>query len=342
MKIPDPDGCGQNQKIIKPLADVIVLCWNNLNTTKQFVDSFFAHTGIDCRLIMIDNASTDGTGDYLRSLKRSGNIALEVILNGRNLGFVEGMNQGIERSLAPYVCLANNDLFFTDGWLEEIISVFESDRRIGVLNPNSNNLGLRPAVGQDLYSLAQQLHREFKGGFAEMPFCIGFCMVIRREVFAGAGRLSEEFSPFYFEDSDFSLKAEKAGYLIGVSRGSYVWHDEHGSLGSLGRKNEEYFARSRGIFRKKWGKILKLLIILDNEKKLGEALDQAITLARGGNFVRIAVKGLTAGREEIFRKYKQIEHSGISFLGYRLALALIWKVLVKKKDMISLYPATGR
>ncbi|MFH1901676.1 MAG: glycosyltransferase, partial [Candidatus Omnitrophota bacterium] len=111
--------------MIEPLFDIIALTWNNKQVTRDFVESFLGNTAISTRLIIIDNGSSDGTTEYLSSLKDSGNCIIKVVLNRENKGFVGGMNQGIEASNAPYVCLANNDLIFTKGWLEEIISVFK-------------------------------------------------------------------------------------------------------------------------------------------------------------------------------------------------------------------------
>ena len=104
---------------------MIVLSWNRLDITKNFVESFWSNTSVSSRLIIIDNASSDGTIEYLSSLKDSSNRTLKIIFNKENKGFAGGMNQGIAISDAPYVCLANNDLLFTKGWLEEIINIFQ-------------------------------------------------------------------------------------------------------------------------------------------------------------------------------------------------------------------------
>jgi len=312
-------------------VDIIILTWNQKQVLVDCVESFFTHTKVPCRLIIIDNASSDGTREYLAALKGTDIIDLKFLLNSENIGFVKGMNQGISISDAPFVCLANNDLVFTKGWLEEIISVFESNKNIGVLNPSSNNLGVRPGSDVEIDAFSSALQQKFKGVFGEMPFCIGFCMVIRREVIKKIGGFSEEFSPFFYEDTDYSLKVLKAGYLIGVAKGAYVLHKEHVSVNKLGRKKEEYFSKSREAFQKKWGRILRILFVATDEAAIDSILLPAIDLARNGNYVWIAVKGLRVSSSEIFRQRKFPEHSGVRFFSYGNIFHLVWKVIIKKK-----------
>ncbi len=312
-------------------CDVIVLAWNKLAVTKSFVESFFAHTTVNCRLIIIDNGSTDGTAEYLALLKGNEKISVKAVINPENLGFVQGMNQGIALSNAPYVCLANNDLLFTDGWLEEIIRLFESNSAIGVLNPNSNNLGARSAENEPLGQFAQRLGEKFSGCFEEMPFCIGFCMCIRRSVIAKVGGLSEEFIPMFFEDTDYSLKAAKAGYLIGLAKGAYVWHKEHVSFKLGEKKWKKIFSRNKEIFQKKWGKTLRITWIIENKSDLDSVLSDAVILSRAGNFVWVAVKNLQSSQEtELIRKNFSA-FAPIKFINFQSDWEIFWRLIVKKK-----------
>ena len=54
-------------------------------------------------------------------------------------------------------------------------------------------------------------------------------MLIRRSLIDKVGGLSEEFMPMFFEDTDYSMKSNQAGYKVGVAKKSYVWHQEHAS-----------------------------------------------------------------------------------------------------------------
>ncbi|MCX5656733.1 MAG: hypothetical protein NTZ48_00620 [Candidatus Omnitrophica bacterium] len=155
------------------------------------------------------------------------------------------------------MCLANSDLIFTKGWLDEAIGLFESNKLVGILNPNSNTLGAHVKSKESIESLAINLKNRYSSIFVEMPFCIGFCMIMRRDIINESKGLSEDYIPMFFEDSDISMKAKEMGYLIGAAKGAYVWHKEHGSFKET-KETEQIFKRNKRIFQRKWGRVLKI------------------------------------------------------------------------------------
>lgn len=312
-------------------CDIVMLTYNEQELTKNCIDSLLANTKTPCRLIVIDNCSTDKTREYLSTLADTPICKVKVILNRENRGFVGGMNQGIELSRAPYICLANNDLLFGQGWLAEMISVFAKFDKVGLLNPNSNSLGVKVPVDSSFETCSEDLRAKYKTVFTELPFCIGFCMMIKRQVAEAVGGLSEEFYPMFFEDTDYSLKVQKRGYLIGVAKGAYVWHKEHGSLKQLGQDKEKNFVKSRETFIKKWGKILRVAWVVNNEQELLESLSSAVDIARSGNYVWIFTKGYCPRRSEVFKKCGLFEHNGVNFIVFNNSLELLWRIIKKKK-----------
>ena len=311
---------------MKALCDIIVLTWNRKDLIEGFIESFLRNTDTPSRLIVIDNASSDGTSEYLLSLKDTEKCSFKIILNNENKGFVGGMNQGIVVSDAPYVCLANNDLLFTRGWLEEIINIFQKYPKAGLLNPNSNNLGMRfPENGIFLEDFSEDLRSRYGGVFIEMPFCIGFCMIIKRDVIDKIGALSEDFYPAFFEDSDYSLRAVRAGYRIGMAKGSYVWHKEHASFDRTDKKQtEKLFKRNRDIFVRKWGEMLRIALIADNHRELKENIHKVMETARSGKYVHVYCRNL-------MKDMVIAEHSGVKFVNFNNYFDLFFKVMIKKK-----------
>lgn len=312
------------------VCDIIVLTWNQIETSKQFFDSL-GNIDVPIRVIVVDNASTDGTREYLRGLTNTSKCDFKVIYNEENFGFIKGVNQGLAFSDAPYVCLANNDLIFTKGWLEEVIHLFEKYNQIGVLNPNSNTLGVHKNEAQTLDNLAGKLRKEYHGVFLEMPFCSGFCMVIKREVLDKVGGLSEDYVPMFFEDTDFSMKALSAGYLIGVAKGAYVWHKEHASFKVKSPAYRQIFKKSQDIFTKKWGRILRIAWIEPDHSRLNSDLTRGVELARQGNFITFYVPKIKHGEEAGFKSKNIFEHSGVQFKKFGGFVGLIWGILIKKK-----------
>ncbi len=314
-----------------PVCDVIMLAWNKRETTQRCVESYLLHTQLPTRLILIDNASTDDTAAYFASLKSTPFCEVLTIINVENLGFVRGMNQGITLSSAPYVCLANNDLLFTDGWLEEILAVFAKYPQIGLLNPNSNNLGARIPDGLSLEAYAAQLQAINTGSFVEMPDCVGFCMCVPRKIVKEVGSLSEEFQPMFFEDTDYSKRISRAGYLIGMARGAYVWHKEHVSMKQLSDNGESVFMKSRSVFQKKWGQVSRVLYVTPSRRVEPDELDACIALARKGYYVTIASSQLPDPPGLPFKQYDRLVHYGISFFRYRYMPQLLLRAIFKKK-----------
>ena len=104
------------------LASIIVLCCNQLDYTRQCLESVLQHTRPPYELLLIDNASTDATPDYLDELRRRpGPERVEVIRNDKNLGFAAGCNQGLAAALGEYLVLLNNDTIVTQDWLSGLI-----------------------------------------------------------------------------------------------------------------------------------------------------------------------------------------------------------------------------
>ena len=313
------------------LCDIVVITWNRKEIIKSFVESFLDSTSSICKLIIIDNASSDGTVDYLLSLKDTEKCKFKIVLNKENNGFVEGVNQGIKISEAPYVCWANNDLIFYQGWLEEVLSILQKNKTIGAVSPNSNSLGVHPPQGVSLSLFAAELREKYKGIFVEMPFCVGFCLVVKREVIDKIEGLSRDFAPLYFEDTDYSMKVKKAGYLIGIAKAAYVWHQEHSSFKQAKERQKEIFSKNRETFEKKWGKILRVVWIMSSYQEVLDNLSVGIELARCGNYLTFYVKATAIRREDIFKTKATFEHSGVQFKRFDSYIRLIWNIIIKKK-----------
>ena len=280
------------------LCDMVVVTYNRVDMTTEFVKSLIEHTPLPVRVIFIDNNSSDGTRDYISSLQDTSFVKFQIVLNNENLGFIKGVNQGFKLADSSYVCVANNDLLFSPGWLEEIIEIFKSRPDVGLLNPNSNNRGALPKQDEPIEDFARRLKQQWAGVFVESNFCIGFCMVIRGDVIKKVGGFSEEFMPMFFEDTDYSMRVARAGYRLGVAKGAYVWHHEHASLGQLGAQKEKVFAQSRKRFEQKWGRILWLAWVVENPDELKDNLKEAINLSRGGNHLWFYVRGFNKTIDE--------------------------------------------
>ena len=314
-------------------CDLILLSWNNLAFLKQCVESVMRCTGVPSRLIIVDNGSTeDGLREYLSALKDSPSVRIEVIFNRLNEGFSRGTNKGMSASRAPYVCLLNNDIIVTDGWLEEMIKAAESDPSVGIVNPSSNNFGLRFGKDTTLGEFALGF-RDHSGEWVEMNACVGFCMLIKREVIKKVGFLDDKYGYAYFEDTDYSRRAQAAGFKSVMAKGCYVYHAE-GRSGKFLKDKDETFDRSARIFEERWGRILRVaFIVTEREAASMETVAQKIRKELDGhNRVWLfAAKGTDLG--SLPKHLDFMNDSPKNFF----KLKSFWNIIIKKKRYDRIY-----
>ena len=313
-------------------SDIIIPVWNQLDYTVSCLDSIFKSTRSPFRIIIIDNASDKQTAQYLDSIKEKNPQKTVLIRNSENQGFVKAANQGIKASCAPYICLLNNDTQVARGWLTEMIKVAESRADIGIVNANSNTLGLKAKRRQGIETVAEEL-RSYSGKFSELAWASGFCMLIKRKVVQEVGLFDEIYGMGNFEDADFCKRAQKLGFLSVCATAAYVYHRERRSFIKFKRFNRD-FERNRQIFYAKWGKNERILYLLTKDnllytEKVGE---DALKLARRGNVIWIFLKD--GNRQKINH------HSNIyvySLPKFFLNPVIFWRILKRKKKFDKIY-----
>ncbi|MDD5072419.1 MAG: glycosyltransferase family 2 protein [Candidatus Omnitrophica bacterium] len=314
-------------------CDLVLLSWNNLAILKRCVESLMRCTGVASRLIVVDNGSTEkGIREFLSEIKDGPNVRVEVIFNRLNEGFPRGMNKGMERSRAPYVCLLNNDIIATEGWLDEMIRVAGSDPSVGMVNPSSNNFGLR--FGKD--TTLEEFSRGFvehSGEWIEMNACVGFCMLIKREVIEKIGFLDDKFGYAYFEDTDYSRRAQAAGFKCVMANGCYVYHEE-GKSGKFLKDKDDTFDRSARIFEKRWGRILRVAFIVTER--------EAVSMEKAAQEIREELVGhnrvwLFAGKGvDLSSLPKHLDLMNDSPKNF-FKLKSFWNIIIRKKRFDRIY-----
>lgn len=269
-------------------CDIIIPVWDQLEATRQCMDSIVKHTSCPYRLIIIDNGSREKTSRYLEEFKSSSGAAVTLIRNQTNLGFVKAANQGIRASGAPYVCLMNNDTVATDGWLTEIIKAMDSNPKLGLANPSSNTSGQFPGKGQTIEDYAAGL-KNLKGQLQELCRCRGFCMVMKRSVVERLGVLYEIYNIGYFEETDYSLRALEAGFGIARVKSSYVYHREGATFKTL-KDTGALFKANEEIFLKRWGKRLRIAYLVKTGDDYDRVDREVTELARNGHEIMVFLK----------------------------------------------------
>jgi glycosyltransferase involved in cell wall biosynthesis len=260
-------------------CDIIIPVYNQSKYTKACLDSIKEHTDCQHRIIVIDDASDQETAEYLDKLSSVNEIIL--LRNGENQGWVKSVNKGVGFSKAEYVCVMNNDILVYPSWLSEMIGVAQKNSQIGLVNPlwelPKNFHGSR-----DVYF--QNVIRKKQGEFIETDWARGYCFLIKRAVLDKIDGLDERYSPGYFDDWDFSLRAIQAGFIVVRAQGAFVWHYRNITYARiLGKKGiDAELKRKKAIFDSRWGKFKKVLFVLDAsiEDKISNVEKAALYLLR--------------------------------------------------------------
>ncbi|MGE5402771.1 MAG: glycosyltransferase [Ignavibacteriales bacterium] len=242
------------------LCSIIVLTFNGLKYNREFVNSVIKYSGNKYELIIVDNASTDGTVEYLKKLQNE-KSNVKVIFNSVNLGFPIAVNQAIKAAKGNYVLIANNDIVVTNGWLERMISVAESSPEIGIVGPVSNAVSgvqldknAKYKNMTEMQKYAKKVSKDFKGQVIEFPRVAFLCTLIKKEVIDAIGGLDERFTPGNYEDDDYCLRAQKAGYKAVIARDVFIHH--YGSKSFKANGEQKYAERleiNKRKFVDKWG-----------------------------------------------------------------------------------------
>ncbi len=187
---------------------------------------------LNIELIVVDNGSTDGTIDMLRSEFP----AAKLIQNDANLGFARPINQALKASLGKYMLLLNPDTIVLPGAINELVDYVESNPEVGICGPKVLNRDgslqkacrrgvSRPWAAFSYFSGLSTMfpHSKFFGGYLlnylaedethEVDGISGSCMLIRRQVSEQIGYLDERFFA-YQEDADYCFQAKKSGWKV--------------------------------------------------------------------------------------------------------------------------------
>lgn len=216
----------------KPVA-VVVLNWNGFGITDDCLRSLqqASYTGFD--VILVDNASTDGSGKRLQE-KHPHVVLLQSPVNagfagGNNLGFSYALAQGYQ-----FVLLLNNDTFVAPGFLEPLVAYMNSHPKAGIVQPKiyfHHDRSLLWNAGSFYnrifgFPYTRGLNRPSQPAY-EQPCAVdwvtGCALMIRCSVLRKTGLLAANMF-MYCEDVDLSFRVRNLGYQLVYLPASVVYH----------------------------------------------------------------------------------------------------------------------
>jgi GT2 family glycosyltransferase len=215
---------------------VIILNWNGRKFLSECLDSVRKQTYPDLRITVVDNASTDGSVEFLRSAYPDAHL----VINDRNLGFAGGNNSGIRDCKTPYLVILNNDTDLDPGCIAELKRVMDRDAHIGacasriMLKFEENRLdaagivvcpdGL--ALGRGRMEPPENYPRE-----EEVFFASDCCTLYRKSMLDEIGPYDEDFFA-YADETDLGWRARARGWKCVYAPSAVVNHHHSGTGGS--------------------------------------------------------------------------------------------------------------
>ena len=235
---------------------IIIPAFNQLDYCRQCLDALLAHTRQPYRLILVDNGSTDGVGEFFDCV-----FGARVIHAGSNRGFAGGVNLGLAEA-EGHVLLLNSDTLVPEGWLERLESALSQAGDIGIVGPMSNYVCGEQQIDnltfqslEEINAFAGDLARRDAGVLQQTTRLVGFCMLIRDTVVRAVGPFDESFGIGNYEDDDYCLRAIAAGYRLCIAKDAFVFHYGGRTFLGMGVTNDAWrtlMDANEQRFRKKW------------------------------------------------------------------------------------------
>ena len=239
------------ESAVNPLFSVLVINWNGKPHLEECFDSVLGQSFRDFEVFLVDNASTDGSVEFVR--ERYGEKVRRIVLPG-NLGFAGAYNVAIPKSRGAYVILLNNDTRVERDWLRSLAEAVARNPDAGMFTPKVLEYGDTQRIdntGHVIYrdGLSRGRHRLERddGRFdreEEVIFPSGCAGVYKREMLDRIGLLDESFFSFG-EDTELGLKGRWAGYACFYVPGARVYHKYSATWGKYSPEKAFLVERNR-------------------------------------------------------------------------------------------------
>jgi GT2 family glycosyltransferase/glycosyltransferase involved in cell wall biosynthesis len=247
-------------KAAVPRVSIILVTYNNLELTKDCLYSMERFNNYEnCEIIVVDNLSTDGTREFL-SQYESEHKNFKAILHDSNSGFAAGNNIGIREAAGDIIILLNNDTYVTPNWVQNLIKHFDTDEKIGMVGPRTNNIGNEARLYSEYQSNEEMIEKSYDVYYQnqskqyEIKVLAFFCVAIKQEVIEKVGLLDEVYGIGMFEDDDYCMNAKEAGYTLICADDVFIHHHLGASFNKNPEWKEKLFQKNKAIYESRWGK----------------------------------------------------------------------------------------
>lgn len=219
----------------------VIVTWNKKNDVCSLIEDItkLNTSGINLDIFVVDNASNDGTQDYIE--KNYPHI--KVLQTGENIGgsggFSYGLNFVSQLELEyDYIWLLDNDVRLDKEALLPLVEILKNHPEVGLVGSQIRKLEqpqIIHEIGIFLYPKKAHLKNNFANfsaisneellsgnSYIKVDFCSAASLLVRREVVQQIGVFENYF--LHFDDVEWCLRAKKAGWVVTAHPASIVWH----------------------------------------------------------------------------------------------------------------------
>lgn len=235
----------------QPMVSVIILVFNGKRFLNKCLDSILKTLYSNFEVILVDNASTDKSIELAQKRFRQNNF--RIIRNNKNVGFAKGNNIGARIANGKYIVFLNIDTEVDPKWLQELVTVLESDETIGAVQSKLLLFDRKTIDGAgdfiNFYGRGwiRGYGEEDKGQYdkiSEVFSARGAAMTVKKQVLDEVGYFDSDFFILY-EDIDLSWRIRLGGYKIMFIPKSIVYHFGSGVRKTFQRPAESYYLNIR-------------------------------------------------------------------------------------------------
>jgi glycosyltransferase involved in cell wall biosynthesis len=259
-------------------ASIIILSWNRKELLSECLDAVILavqQDGGDHEIILVDNGSTDGSQDYVRTQYPQ----VRLIELDKNYRFCRANNIGVRCARNEIAVLLNNDVIVDRLFLRPLLRGFAQPDIFAVTSQifNYDQSKAREETGKTFGTLVfgcvyvghtQPTEKDRRREYVPVFYAGGGSSAYHREKFLALGGFNEIYNPGYVEDADLSYRAWKAGYRVLFSPASKVVHKHRSTNATkLGNRKIDYLI-SRNLFVLFWQNITSPRLLLKHVVQL--------------------------------------------------------------------------
>lgn len=229
-------------------VSVVIVNYNTLIMTQECIDSIFkVSRNISFEVILVDNASTDGSKEHFSTVSQ-----IKYLYNEKNLGFGCANNVGVKEAIGKYIFLLNSDTILLDNVIKKIFDFAERcpEEELGAIGTCLVDGNMQDTLSFSEFLSSKRIYRKLFEklyfynkskeaeiydklraiGFAEVDFITGANLFVPRKIFNKIDGFDPDFF-MYYEETDLEKRMDSIGLKRFILNLRDIIHLEGGSFG---------------------------------------------------------------------------------------------------------------